>query len=263
SNRASSWSTASGAPNHISLSDKAIGATNVMKLSHPIETAPDGKEAMEVSFKKGAYDYQGPKGGFSLVAYGPDAVDLTTAREATFAYRIYFQEGFQWNKGGKLPGLIGGDSDGAAKSCNGGNKATNCFSTRMMWRTGGQGELYTYLPPGLKGNNGICNIKPRSHCNPAYGSSVGRGAFHFKAGGWTTVAQRVRLNTPGKNDGEIEIFVGGKSVIKANNLTLRKDDRGRIRASVIQSFFGGHDRSWASPRDQKIWFSDFSVAITE
>ena len=41
--------------------------------------------------------------------------------------------------GGKLPGLRGGpDTHG----CSGGNETdgTTCFSTRLMWRSGGAGE---------------------------------------------------------------------------------------------------------------------------
>ena len=41
--------------------------------------------------------------------------------------------------GGKLPGLRGGPD---AFGCSGGNETngTGCFSTRVMWRTGGAGE---------------------------------------------------------------------------------------------------------------------------
>jgi hypothetical protein len=36
---------------------------------------------------------------------GPADVDLTTAKEATVAYSIYFEPGFAFNHGGKLPGF--------------------------------------------------------------------------------------------------------------------------------------------------------------
>ncbi|KAH7107457.1 hypothetical protein BKA62DRAFT_740324 [Auriculariales sp. MPI-PUGE-AT-0066] len=264
SNRALSWSTNSKAPNAVAFTLDNLGIQNDKKnLKHPIETAPDGSRAMEVSFKKGAYDFKGATGGFSFVAYGPDSVDLTKAKEATFAYSAWFEEGFDFNRGGKLPGLQGGDTDEASKRCSGGRKSLDCFSARMMFRKEGRGELYAYLPPGLKGNNGVCDIPPQSDCNPDYGSSLGRGAFYWKTGGWTTMAQRVKLNDVGKNNGEMEIFVNGESVIKATGLTLRRNSNGRIRSTVMQSFFGGHEPEWASPKDQKIWFKDLSVAITE
>ena len=42
---------------------------------------------------------------------------------------------------------------------------------------------------------------PLSHKNPDFGFSVGRGAFSFPKGVWTTVAERVKLNTIGQADG--------------------------------------------------------------
>lgn len=45
----------------------------------------------------------------------------------------------RWNRGGKLPGLRGGPD---ARGCSGGSASDGerCFSTRLMWRTGGAGE---------------------------------------------------------------------------------------------------------------------------
>ncbi len=108
-----------------------------------------------------------------------------------------------------------------------------------MWRKNGQGEVYTYLPPSFPDNDVQCSVKPFSTCNPTYGASVGRGAFDFHPGQWTTVAQRVRLNDVGHANGEIELFVGGESKIKVSGLVLRDSSAGRIRGIQIQTFFGG------------------------
>jgi hypothetical protein len=55
------------------------------------------------------------------------------------SYEVAFDSGFDWVKGGKLPGLRGGPDP---NNCSGGNQAngTNCFSSRLMWRTDGAGE---------------------------------------------------------------------------------------------------------------------------
>jgi len=202
-------------------------------------------------------------GGISFYAAGPPNVDLTKAREATLGYSVFFEEGFEWNKGGKLPGLYGGTSETAAKGCGGGSRSQECFSTRLMWRGAGAGELYTYFPPGNPANDKQCHVTPQSDCNPTYGASVGRGAFHFTPGQWTTVSQRIRLNTAGKADGEMELFANGQSVISVKGLVLRENDAGRFRGIMMQTFFGGHTPDFASPKTQNAYFSDFSVAITE
>jgi hypothetical protein len=219
---------------------------------------------MQAVYSKGSYALKtSPAGGLSFYAQGPKNVDLSTAKEATFGYSVFFEKGFDFNRGGKLPGIYGGNSDGEALGCSGGRRDTGCFSARLMWRRGGAGELYTYLPPGLKGNNDVCHIKPLSECNPTYGASIARGSYKWTPGQWNTVSERVKLNDVGKANGEIELFVGGKSIINVKGLTLRDSAAGRMRGIQMQSFFGGHDSDWASPKDQKAYFSDFSVAILD
>ena len=161
-----------------------------------------------------------------------------------------------------------------------------------MWREGGDGELYTYFPPGSSANQKLCNVPPFSECNETYGASVGRGAFNYGTGGWATVAQRVKLNDVGQSNGELELWVNGKSVISVKGLVMRVRESGKIRGIQFQTFFGGEllsfppfpqtrwgfvcgqqlltlspsvgsTSAWASPKDQEAYFSDFSVAITE
>ena len=108
-----------------------------------------------------------------------------------------------------------------------------------MFRENGMGEMYTYLPPSYSANQAVCNIKPYSTCNPTYGASVGRGSFNFEAGVRTTVTERVRLNHVGEQDGELQVFVNGQSVINVGGLVLRTSESGRIWGIQMQTFFGG------------------------
>jgi len=137
----------------------------------------------------------------------------------------------------------------------------------MMWRTDAAGELYTYLPPyttpGYEANEVQCNVAPFSTCNPTYGASVGRGAFSFKAGAWTTVSERIKLNDVGQANGEMELFANGVSVISVSGLIFRDSAAGTMRGIQMQTFFGGNTPDYASPQSQNAYFSDFSVAILE
>lgn len=58
------------------------------------------------------------------------------------AYSVFFPVGFNFVKAGKLPGLYGGK-----RGCSGGSAAENCFSARLMWRTGGKGEVRSLSIP--------------------------------------------------------------------------------------------------------------------
>ncbi|KAI0303313.1 hypothetical protein B0F90DRAFT_1710040 [Multifurca ochricompacta] len=262
-----SWTTAQGAGDELPISDATFRPTNNMRsLSHNTVTSPgpNPKPAIEAIFPAGSWTFgHGNDGGFSFYAPGPEEVDLTIAKEATFGYSVMFEEGWEWNRGGKLPGFYGGDNEEVAMTCSGGRHDEGCWSARLMWRREGAGEMYTYLPPNFEENKVLCDLPPFSTCNPTYGTSVSRGSFHFKAGDWTTVSQRVRLNDPGQANGELELFVDGTSVINASGLVLRDSHDGRIRGIEMQTFFGGSTSDWASPKDQKAYFSDFSVAITD
>jgi len=136
----------------------------------------------------------------------------------------------------------GGDSDSGAVGCSGGRKVNDCWSVRLMWRTGGKGEIYAYVPPytnkGYEANKVLCSVKPESDCNPDYGNSVGRGAFTFTPGKRYYVATRVKLNDAGKANGEIELWANGESVINVKGLILSDSSKGRIRGVQMQTFFG-------------------------
>lgn len=137
----------------------------------------------------------------------------------------------------------GGDSDDEATGCSGGRRSDACFSARLMWRTDGAGEFYTYLPPHdepqFAANAVQCDVAPYSECNPAFGASVGRGAFYFTPGRWVVVSERVRLNDVGQANGELELFVEGISVIRVAGLILRARGEGKVRGIQMQTFFGG------------------------
>ncbi|KAJ8472638.1 hypothetical protein ONZ45_g16587 [Pleurotus djamor] len=256
-------------PNSLSLSDSTLRPTRLISsLSHDYVSAPDGKKGMRAVFPKGSYTFtHQPQGGLSFYGLGPQDFGLNNAKEITLGYRVFFEKGFAFNKGGKLPGVYGGNSDDEAVGCSGGRRSGACFSARMMWRSGGAGEFYTYLPPytesKFSANRKQCNVAPESDCNPTYGASIGRGSFHFKDGQWNTVAERVKLNDVGQANGELELFVDGKSVVSVKGLILRDSSAGRFRGIQMQTFFGGSQASWGSPKNQNIWFSDFSMAILE
>lgn len=103
----SGWTTIEGAPGSVPLNDDTLNPRNVSSgVTHPFVTGPEGKSAMEATYPQGSYNFQhSPRGGFSFYAPGPSRVDWTTAREVTLGYSVFFEEGFEFNKGGKLPGL--------------------------------------------------------------------------------------------------------------------------------------------------------------
>ncbi|KAG0699026.1 hypothetical protein DFH29DRAFT_983691 [Suillus ampliporus] len=174
-------------------------------------------------------------------------LNLSDASNVTMEYSVFFPVDFDWVKGGKLPGLYGGHT-----GCSGGAAAEDCFSTRLMWRPGGAGELYLYAPKE-KQTKALCS-NPQSVCDYEYGLSIGRGSFHYSRGNWTNLRQDVVLNTPGKQDGAFTLFVNGKQVINRTDIFYRDAPQQKKN-----TFFGGHGDGWATPKQQYTWFKDFAM----
>lgn len=163
-----------------------------------------------------------PQGGVQFYA---EPLDIKQARSVTLTFSVYFPEDFDFVLAGKLPGLYGGHG-----GCSGGVSATDCFSTRLMWRKDGEGELYLYAPKD-KQTNALCN-DPQSICDVAYGFSIGRGSFVWARGDWATVSQTVVLNTPGRTDGCFTLDVNGIRVIDRSDVFYR-DVAGQSKTSSI------------------------------
>ncbi|KAI5118330.1 hypothetical protein M0805_006612 [Coniferiporia weirii] len=175
----------------------ANSSSSVLQLLYPADSINPGNS---------------PQGGADFYA---TPLPLGDASNVTLEYSVLFPQDFDWVNGGKLPGLYGGHM-----TCSGGDDATSCFSTRLMWRTGGAGELYLYAPKD-KQTYSLCHTPPESVCDAAYGLSVGRGSFNFAPGAWTHVRQTVSLNTPGKQDGGFSLEVDGKLTIHRNDVFYR------------------------------------------
>ncbi|CAE6520936.1 unnamed protein product [Rhizoctonia solani] len=263
--KGSKWSTNPAFSGAIALSDESLRATKMIaRLSHPV-VEKEGKKAMQISFAEGSYAYRSKAlGGVSFYALGPASQPINDAKVLTFSFAVFFEEGFGFKNGGKLPGLYGGISDSAATGCSGGRQSDDCFSTRFMWRKNGAAELYTYLPTSAKSTNkkAVCSASNTS-CDGDYGWSLGRSKWTWETGKWQTIAQKVTLNDVGKSNGEVIVYYNGAVVYEAKDIVLRTKEASVPRGAMIQTFFGGHDATWASPKDQKLWFSDLSMAVLE
>jgi hypothetical protein len=160
---------------------------------------------------------------------------------AYLRYFVRFEKDFDFVKGGKMPGLFGGRITSGRRIPDG----TNGFSTRYMWRTGGAGEVYAYLPTSV-----------------AHGTSLGRGSWVWPTDVWTEVQQQVTLNTPGQSDGSVRVWLNGVLVLTETGLLFRSDPGLQIEGLFFSTFFGGGDASWASPRDQYAVFAGFALSTS-
>lgn len=206
-----------------------------------LRSDPTMPHFLRVTYPKGSSspasnrNYKTPIGGTEWYAN----MYLAPSSVRHLRYYLRFGSNFSFNKGGKLPGLYGGTCVSGGCIPDG----TNGFSTRYMWRTAGAGEVYAYLPS-----------------DTGYGTSLGRGKWLFRVNQWYCIEQRVALNTPGKDDGYVTVWLDGKPVLNATNLTFRTVDALQIDGILFSTFFGGDDPSWSSKTDTYVDFAKFAVS---
>jgi hypothetical protein len=171
--------------------------------------------------------------------------------DLTCAYSVRFAQGFDFVKGGKLPGMVGGSHP------TGGHPADDGFSARLMWRRDGAAVQYVYYP-GQTSTFGE-DIPYMESGSALIGSLSGTPA-RFRPGVWHRVAHRVVLNTPGKTDGVLQAWFDGTLVLDSRDRVWRLDDTVHIDRLYFSTFFGGNDPSWGPSRDETVDFDDFSVS---
>jgi len=117
-----------------SASNKSISKSKSSE-KNKVQATDDAEAVLRIFYPKGSIDpAKEPRGGAQFYA---SPIDISRARNVSFAWSVFFPQDFDWVRGGKLPGLYGGK-----ESCSGGDEALDCFSTRLMWRAEGVGELY-------------------------------------------------------------------------------------------------------------------------
>lgn len=110
--------------------------TNSSAIVSTGQLGSDGP-VLQVTYPKGSYSHD--TGGTQFY----NLWNLTNGQNfesMMLSYELAFENGFDWVKGGKLPGLRGGLN---STGCSGGNQVTptgDCFSARLMWRKNANGE---------------------------------------------------------------------------------------------------------------------------
>ncbi|BFZ07431.1 hypothetical protein BsWGS_10470 [Bradybaena similaris] len=224
-------------------------------------TAHSSSPSLVVHYAKGSYSQVHSVRGVGWFTT-PNGLS-SSADDLVLTYDIYF-ENFGWGKMGKLPGLYGGVQGEGAYQCSGGNNPSSCFSLRLMWRSGGDGELYAYIPSNQESE---FNNRPDVIGNPDYGQSIGRGKIRFQNGVWQTVTEQVHLNTVGHTDGWVKfcnhVSGGSQQCYTASNLNMRNSGDHHLRGLFFSTFFGGSQPDDAAPNDCRTYYKELRIQVPD
>jgi hypothetical protein len=149
--------------------------------------------------------------------------DLEPQDTNYLSYWVRFSDNFDFKKGGKLPGVCAGDCPMNAGDVD----PAKGYSQRLMWRSGGQGEAYLYIPKDTE-----------------WGLQLGTGSFTFQPGRWHHLEVETKLNTPGQSDGSLAVWLdggqaGGEPQLLEEGLLFRSKDSVKIDRFFFTTFFGG------------------------
>ncbi|GAA5821877.1 hypothetical protein JCM11251_004755 [Rhodosporidiobolus azoricus] len=211
------------------------------------ETDPlEGDEVvLQIKYEKGSYagtdEADGGIGNMQLAVFGEGK------KRAMASYEVGFNEGFDFVKGGKLPGIYGGDPNAG---CTGGRNNPACFSARMMWRQEGAGEVYAYVPI----YDGLCD-SDGAYCHGEDGISFNRGSFTFEAGSYNTITEVVIFNSDADTaNGVLALYAGETLAFERHDLVFRVNESVSISSFIISSFFGGSSEDYASSADAYTYY---------
>ena len=102
---------------HVAFSNSELGVHRASKNPHHIVTLPQADtshpRAWEADFAKGSINPSNktaPPGGFGFYVHGPKAFRHELERhrerqEVVLSYEVLLEDGWGWQKGGKLPGI--------------------------------------------------------------------------------------------------------------------------------------------------------------
>jgi len=159
----------------------------------------------------------------------------------TLSYDLYFEPGFEYVRGGKLPGL-------GSKKPTTGCDAINAedWSVRSMWSFFGAVRNYFYSQDRTE-DCGAGEISSRRV---------------FGTGRWHHVELNVKLNTQqSPYSGYVIQKIDGQVVADDRQLKLREvyTPESLISTFMFSTFFGGDDTSWSPSRQVFARFDNFEV----
>lgn len=171
-----------------------------------------------------------------------DSVRLEPSQEYTLKYHVFFDEDFEFVRGGKLPGLT---SRHPIWGCTQ-NTVDHGWSARVMWRANGVPEIYYYD-----------NDRQGGQC----GKSERATNFQFQKGRWHEISLRVKVNDNGQSNGEVDLKIDNNLVASVNNVRFRAEntDRSLINLFYFNTFFGGGSPEWSPTKEVYAYFDNFLV----
>jgi|GEM_PF-2203345 len=160
--------------------------------------------------------------------------------EIYYTYQVFFERDFHWGRAVKFPGFR------MTPAMTAGGGSTNNGGSIIRFQSDSNGRLRWYV------------YHHRMQTN--FGDNLGWGGFQLLTNQWYTITFRVVLNTPGVENGILQVWIDGQLVDSRTGLLFRTNSSPQsINQQSISTFMGGNDASFAPNRTQHMWMDNFFV----
>lgn len=211
----------------------------------------EGSASLRVSYPKGGVGPKETGCQFPIVFRNLEGENTGLYQEVYLRYYVKFEEGFDFNQGGKLPGLMGG---GDSWACSGGHQpnGANGWTMRFMWRKDGKIVIYAYVPKSHNGKWGGIQWGQDLDCS-----------FKAEPGKWHCIEEYINVGTPNHDDGILNVWIDGEKRLSLSDLCFWKEnnDYGKIGGVYFSTFHGGNTPDWGPRNDSFVQFAAFTVSL--
>jgi hypothetical protein len=212
-------------------------------------------EGLKVSYKAGAF------GMASGTGFKANPSKSLPAESATVSYSVYFPDNFDFRRGGKAGcGVCLGTK---IYECDtGGEHSKSGGSVRVVWKEGGKGIAYMYMPTQTSVKSQSAAFKRQAEETDHAGIHMFKNSdLQFKKGAWNSVSLTVKLNSPTSSDGILRLTING-ATSELTDVVYRRDASVKINTIVFISFFGGSGKEYAPIKPENATFKDFRFSTS-
>lgn len=171
-------------------------------------------------------------------------VSFCPSMVAKLKYKLFIPKGFDFVKGGKLPGLAGGTGNTGGLVPTG----RDGWSVRFMFKEAGKLCAYAYYP-GMREQFGEKMFLKK-----------GEQFFRLPIDQWVEITLKIEMNDPDRENGSLECRVDDELLLQKDDMEFRRSEDLAIDHFLFSTFFGGADKSWAPENDCELYFKDIVVS---
>ena len=171
-------------------------------------------------------------------------IKIANNDEYILSYKVKFQNGFEWTKGGKLPGLGGG------AVYAGGASGDDGWSFRPVWHYyEGVNDNKPFLAPYA-----YYVDQPKT-----YGDEFS-ARYTISDNSWYNIWIHIKMNTGTLNNGKIHMKVNNSTVYYDSTFRWVTKDAGREIDELMWDIFrGGASSEYKASKDNYIYFDSFVI----